>query len=337
MRRAIRLGPILLGAGLLFVSACLTAMDVADAVTDDEETIGSAAQEALQNAGWELVWADEFTGSELDRAKWTPEISCWGGGNDERQCYTDRPENIEVRDGALHLIAKKESYVGPTFPPEFGRSGMTRQSYTSGKVRTRGLADWRYGRIEIRAKPPAGQGTWPAVWMMPAEDYYGAWPLSGEVDILEAVNLGAACPDCDGDVGENRTISALHFGDAAPLNDFVDVRVALPDKALPSDDFHVWAAEWAEGEIRFFLDGVEYFRVMKDAWRTASSRAEGNPNAPFDRPFYIMANLAIGGRLAEKNNEKGVSDTATPNAFLIDWIRIYQCKEDKEKGRACLR
>ena len=326
-----------LSAGSLFAAACSAATEAPAAANDDETAKGVAAQGALQEPGWQLVFADEFTGSELDRAKWTPEISCWGGGNDERQCYTDRPENIEVRDGALHLIAKKESFEGPTFPPEFGRDGTTRQSYTSGKVRTRGLADWRYGRIEIRAKPPAGQGTWPAVWMMPAEDYYGAWPLSGEIDILEAVNLGAACPDCDGEIGENRTISALHFGDPAPGNDFVDVRVALPDGALPSDDFHVWAAEWAEGEIRFFLDGVQYFRVTNDKWHTASPRAAGNPDAPFDRPFYIMANLAIGGRLAEQNNEKGVSDTATPNAFMIDWIRIYQCKEDKEKGRACLR
>lgn len=305
--------------------------------TPSPTATGAAAQEAPQEAGWELVWADEFSGTELDRTKWTPEISCWGGGNDERQCYTDRPRNIQVRDGLLNLIAKKESFSGPTFPPEFGRSGRTRQSYTSGKVRTRGLADWRYGRIEVRAKPPAGQGTWPAVWMMPAEDYYGAWPLSGEIDILEAVNLGAACPDCEGDVGENRTISALHFGDTAPKNDFVDARVALPDGSLPSDDFHVWAAEWAEGEIRFFLDGVQYFRATSEDWHTASPRAEANPNAPFDRPFYIMANLAIGGRLAEKNNEKGVSAAAARSVFQIDWIRIYQCKDDKEKGRACMR
>ena len=108
-------------------------------------------------AGWELVWADEFDGTALDRSKWTPEVSCWGGGNAERQCYTDRPQNIAVEGGMLLLKAKKERFKGPARPPEIAENDnpSITQSHTSGKVRTIGLHAWRYGRIEARAENPA--------------------------------------------------------------------------------------------------------------------------------------------------------------------------------------
>jgi beta-glucanase (GH16 family) len=289
--------------------------------------------------GWELVWADEFDGAELDRTKWQPEESCWGGGNQERQCYTDRRENIRVADGVLHLKARKEKFTGPDRPPEIADNpnAQKTQEYTSGKVRTLGLAAWKYGKVEFRAKPPKGQGTWPAVWMMPADNVYGGWPRSGEIDILEGVNLGATCETCQGNVGENRMISALHFGDYAPKNKFRDTRVALPSLALPSDDFHVWTLEWGRGLMRFYLDGRKYWEMTQEDWETASSLAKGNPVAPFDQPFYIMANLAIGGGLSEKNNDKGVAANVTPAEFQIDWIRIYQCGEDKDTGLACMQ
>jgi beta-glucanase (GH16 family) len=289
--------------------------------------------------GWDLVWSDEFSGAALDRTKWKPEISCWGGGNQERQCYTDRPENIVVADGILHLKARKEQFTGPDRPPEIADKPNPEktQEFTSGKIRTLGLAAWKYGKVEFRAKPPAGQGTWPAVWMMPADNVYGGWPRSGEIDILEGVNLGAKCETCEGNVGENRMISALHFGDYAPSNKFRDTRVALPSLALPSDDFHVWTLEWGEGLMRFYLDGRKYWEVTQSEWETASPKAKSNPVAPFDQPFYIMANLAIGGGLSEKNNDKGVAADVTPAEFLIDWIRIYQCADDREKGLACMQ
>jgi len=306
---------------------------------------GSSAAEApvalapLEGAGWELAWADEFDGDSLDRSKWTPEVSCWGGGNFERQCYTDRPENIAVEGGMLLLKARKERFTGPARPPEIAENPNPQltQSYTSGKVRTRGLHAWRYGRIEVRAKVPPGQGPWSAVWMMPDADAYGRWPLSGEIDILEAVNIGAKCKLCDGGRGENRTISALHFGDLPPRNRLVDGRTTLPDGALPSDDFHVYAVEWGEGLIRFLVDDRVHLTVTADQWDSASPLALGNAAAPFDQPFYVMANLAVGGRLAEENNAKGVAAKSFPAQFAIDWIRVYQCAEDPDRGRACMR
>jgi len=127
------------------------------------------------------------------------------------------------------------------------------------------------------------------------------------------------------------------FGDFAPANKVLDTRVALPSKALPSDDFHIWTLEWAEGLMRFSLDGQLYWEVKADKWSTASPLAKGNGVAPFDQPFYIMANLAIGGRLSEENNDKGVAADVVPAEFLIDWIRIYQCAEDPDTGLACLQ
>jgi beta-glucanase (GH16 family) len=289
--------------------------------------------------GWDLVWADEFEGTELDPTKWKPEISCWGGGNQERQCYTGRPANVSVEGGILRLKARKEKYTGPDRPPEIAENPNSQktQGYTSGKIRTLGLASWKYGKVEFRAKPPKGQGTWPAVWMMPSSPAYGGWPRSGEIDILEGVNLGATCETCEGGAGENRMISALHFGDYAPANKFLDTRVALPSKALPSDDFHIWTLEWGEGLMRFYLDGRKYWEVNAGQWDTASPLANSNAVAPFDQPFYIMANLAIGGGLSEKNNDKGVAANVTPAEFQIDWIRIYQCADDKDKGLACMQ
>lgn len=289
--------------------------------------------------GWDLVWADEFGGAELDRNKWKPEESCWGGGNQERQCYTDRPENIRVADGFLNLKARKERFTGPDRPPEIADNPNPQktQEFTSGKIRTLGLASWKYGKIEFRAKPPKGQGTWPAVWMMPENDHYGAWPLSGEIDILEGVNLGASCTECDGTDGENRMLSAIHFGDKPPKNTHIHKRVAPHDLALPSDDFHVWTFEWSAGLMRFYLDGRLYWEVKADQLYSGSPKAKGNPVAPFDQPFYIMANLAIGGKLAEDNNDKGVVMDSVPAEFLIDWIRIYQCGDDKDTGLACMQ
>jgi beta-glucanase (GH16 family) len=288
---------------------------------------------------WEMVWSDEFNEPVLDRKKWKPEKSCWGGGNQERQCYTDRKENVRVADGLLHITAREERFTGPELPPEIASmpNRNVTQPFTSGKIRTRGIASWQYGKVEFRAKPPKGQGTWPAVWMMPADDYYGRWPLSGEIDILEGVNLGASCQDCKGNVGENRMISAIHFGDKAPKNKFKDTRVALPNYALPSDDFHVWTFEWGAGLMRFYLDGRQYWEIKPDQWNTASPKAKSNPIAPFDKPFYIMANLAIGGKLSEENNAKGIFMNSVPAEFLIDWIRIYQCKEDPETGLSCMK
>lgn len=282
--------------------------------------------------GWSLVWSDEFDGEALDPDKWSAEHACWGGGNNERQCYTDRIDNVELTNGLLRLIALNEQFTGPDFP---GDTRQKTQPYTSGKVITQGLADWKYGRISFRAKLPEGQGSWPAGWMLAATDSYGStWPLNGEIDIMEAVNLGARCDGCSGADGENRTSNALHFGSLSPNNEMTGDRTQLTDNTNPADGYHVWSLEWAEGIMQWYLDGERYSVITNEAWRTDA--APDSANAPFDAAFYLIFNYAVGGNYPEPLNEMGVNETILPSQFLIDWVRVYQCSEDIGAGLACM-
>ncbi len=280
------------------------------------------AVSAPERPGMTLVWADEFEGDALDRTKWQAETSCWGGGNYERQCYTDRPDNIQVKDGYLHLIAKPESFTGERFSQEkTDRGGLTTQSHTSGKVRTYGLADWTYGRFEARIRLPQGQSTWPAFWMLPEENAYGKWPLSGEIDIMEAVNLGEPCTDC-GPVGiETRTGAALHFGQPWPHNNVLFKRQALPGEPT---DFHIFAAEWAPDHIQWYVDGDLVYKVDKADWHTATIPKSENPSAPFDQGFHLILNLAVGGNLPDGEGRGPFEPASFPAEMVIDWVRVYQ-------------
>jgi beta-glucanase (GH16 family) len=184
-------------------------------------------------------------------------------------------------------------------------------------------------------KLPEGQGTWPAFWMMPEHDAYGRWPLSGELDIMEAVNLGTPCEDCEAGI-ETRTSGALHFGDAPPDNTYLFLKADEFDQGTPADDWHVYAVEWAEDRIQWFVDGELFMRIDADDWHTASEAADGRPFAPFDQPFYLMLNYAVGGNLAEKSNGGGFDKSSFPSSLLIDWVRVEACEGDRESGKACL-
>ena len=278
------------------------------------------------------MWSDEFDGPELDTEKWSIEHACWGGGNDEKQCYTDRADNVDITNGLLRLIALNERFTGPDNP---GDTRQKTQPYTSGKILSRGLADWTYGRFSFRAKLPEGQGAWPAAWMLGATQTYGdSWPLYGEIDIMEAVNLGARCDDCTGNDGENRTSNAIHFGSLSPNNEFTGDRTQLLDNSNPADGYHVWSLEWGEGVMHWFLDGERYSTLTQEAWYT-----DGAPDsavAPFDEAFYFILNYAIGGNYPEPLNETGISEAILPSQFLVDWVRVYECSTDPDTGRACM-
>ena len=305
---------LMVGGTLGFLTAC--------SLSDDAQITHTSEDQQ----SWTLIWSDEFDGTMLDRRKWAPETSCWGGGNNELQCYTDRPENIKISDGVLKLIAKAEQFRGLNYPQDWADRGeQITQSYTSGKVRTKGLANWTYGRFEARIKLPQGQSTWPAFWMLPEDNHYGKWPLSGEIDIMEAVNLGAICQDCDGSNTENRSSAALHFGQLWPnqKNQFKDN--ILPKK---TDDYHVFSVEWSEDQFDWFVDGKKFFTVEYDDWYTDSVAKDDNHLAPFDQPFYLMFNLAVGGNLPDSRNEKSFNPNSFPNEMWVDWVRVY--KRDKE-------
>lgn len=283
--------------------------------------------------GWELVWSDEFDDSELDRSKWTPELSCWGGGNNELQCYTDRVDNIEVSNGVLKLIAQPEEFSGFKYSQDSpDRGELITQQYTSGKIHTKNLYDWKYGRFEARLKLSQGQSAWPAFWMLPKDNSYGEWPLSGEVDIVEAVNLGASCYACGPPYVENRSSVALHFGQPWPKNQFHSQKNVLPNGR---DAYHTFALEWSEGRMDWFVENQKVFTMTKDEWFTDAVEKNVNPLAPFDKPFYLILNLAVGGDLANSGNEKKFNPSSFPAELSVDWVRVYQCAEDIDTSKSC--
>lgn len=283
--------------------------------------------------GWRLVWSDTFDGAEIDRTKWDFDVDCWGGGNGERQCYTDRASNAAIHDGKLVIMARKEAVTGPAFPsaqrsdPAKAKAQATRE-YSSARLVTRGKAAWTYGKVEVRAKLPQGQGTWPAIWMLPDDNHYGGWAASGEIDILEAVNLGVRCEACTGGV-ENRILGTLHFGGLWPANVHKGEETALP---APLDGFHVFGLIWEQGRIRWTVDGKTYATQVSGDWNTTGSKESA---APFDRPFHLLLNLAIGGGLAESRGTGGVDGRDYPKAMEIDWVRVWQCGDGNASTALC--
>ena len=271
---------------------------------------------------WTLVWSDEFDGDRLDETKWTYAADCGGGGNDERQCYVVSPETVAVGGGVLKLTALERKtrglanpWAGPTGPMKTG-------DYASGKILTQGKASWRYGRVEARARAPGGQGVWPAIWMMPELSTYGGWPKSGEIDILETVNLGAPCPptgEACQEGRENRIFGTIHFaGDASGAHRQHGASTPMPTSV---DGFHIYAVEWTPEAITWFVDDRQYAQAKAADWKRDD--AEAGP-APFDQPFHLILNLAFGGRWPEGANAKGVDETALPATMEVDWVRVSQ-------------
>ena len=283
-------------------------------------TIGPAR--AQGDEGWALVWADEFDGTEIDRAKWAYDEDCWGGGNDERQCYTKSGRNSAIEDGKLVITARHERTTGPALPLAQRRQAAQRDAqatrdFSSARLTTRGKASWRYGKIEVRARLPQGQGTWPAIWMLPEKNGYGPWAASGEIDILEAVNLGVLCAKCPGG-RESTILGTLHFGGKWPKNKLASTEIAYPEVL---DGFHTYTVEWYPDRMVWRVDGKVFATRTASEWSTTGSP---NPGAPFDRPFHLILNLAIGGKLPEGRGLGGVRQDGYPKRMEVDWVRVWQ-------------
>lgn len=241
---------------------------------------------------YELVWSDEFDGTALDGTKWSyqhgngQEVGLSGWGNNELEYYLE--ENAVVDSGYLTIIAKKENYQS--------------YQYTSARIRTINKGDWKYGKIEMRAKMPYGKGIWPAFWMMPTDNVYGGWASSGEIDIMEYLGHQT-----------NIVHGTIHYGGSWPNNTSSGGSYTLPSGGF-NDDFHVFTLEWEEGKIQWLVDGEVY--STKTSWY---SSAHAFP-APFDQRFHIILNLAVGG------NWPGNPDATTqfPQEYVLDYIRVYQ-------------
>lgn len=305
------------------------------------------AAEGPTPAPWQLVWQDEFDGDRIDLSKWDLEQNCWGGGNHESQCYTRRRDrapnaNAFVAGGVLHIVARKERFTASASPDGNGAATAT-LPYTSARLRTKHRREWTFGRFEIRAKLPRGQGSWPAAWMLPTDSPYGAWAGSGEIDIMEAVNLGAPSdePGIAPGTPETRVHGTLHYGRTPPGNVHTGTWYRLPDGANPADGFHVYALEWDAGEIRWYVDGVHYQTQRADGWWSQVRRhgrwIDAPPGAPFDAAseYHLLLNLAVGGDWAGKVNAGGIDAAAYPQEMLVDYVRVYRCGAHRADGRGC--
>ena len=239
-----------------------------------------------ERTGWEIVWHDEFDGTELNRENWTFDIGGNGWGNQEWQAYTDRPENVRLENGMLVIEAREE--------PEFVRG----RSYSSARIKTQGLHAWQYGRIEARIKLPYGQGIWPAFWMLGEDLNTKGWPAAGEIDIMEFIGRE---PD--------HIYSTVHAPGYSGGNG-VGSNITVAPETL-RNDFHVYAIEWEENKIRWYFDDQQYFKLtpedVPDPWI-------------FEHPFFIILNLAVGGRWP------GYPDDTTvfPQYLVVDYVRVYQ-------------
>lgn len=239
---------------------------------------------------WELVWSDEFEQEGLlDDARWSYAVGGHGWGNQELQYYTEaRPENARVENGKLIITAVPEAYEGKPF--------------TSARVTTSGKADWQYGRFEIRARLPGGLGTWPAIWMMPAGWSFeqGGWPDVGEIDIMEhvghevgTVHASAHSRDYQWQKGTQKTGT-----------------IQVPDA---TEAFHTYVLEWTAEALRAYVDDEPYFEYINEG--------EGSSKWPYDKPFYLILNIAVGGAWG---GQQGVDTTAFPQSMEVEYVRVYQ-------------
>ncbi len=254
---------------------------------------GSVVPASAQQA-WVPTWADEFDGTSLNAANWevmTGNGQAYGNpgwGNNELQYYTGRPQNVSLSGGILSIIARAESFGG--------------FNYTSARIRSLNRRDYTYGRVEARMKVPAGQGIWPALWMLASTSTYGGWASSGEIDILETINAADAAH------------GTIHHGGQWPNN----VSTGGSRNGDWDAAFHTYAMEWEPDEIRWYVDGEQFFQTTSAVW--FSTAAPGNPRAPFDRPFHFLLNLAVGGNWPGNPN----GTTVFPATFQIDYLRVEQ-------------
>ena len=298
---------------LVALGALLLAAILAAAPREDEGRGGRAPADAAVPEGWKATWSDEFDGAAVDPKKWDFDLGNRlpggqpGWGNDELQFYTDRPDNVYVKDGMLHVRAAREAHEGAPF--------------TSARLKTKGRFAATYGRFEVRAKLPTGRGVWPAIWMLPEGNKYGGWAASGEIDIMEARGQEPG-----------KVLGTLHCGSSWPANLHTGKDYPLPDGGTIAD-FHVYALEWDPGEIRWYVDGV--LCQTQNFWWSSSARngdqgvapadaSKLNPwPAPFDQPFHLLLNVAVGGRFLGNPDP----DTAFPVEMVVDYVRAYERAE----------
>lgn len=255
----------------------------------ENQVVPGAAAHALQSSltgrtastpsAWTLVWSDEFDSTVINTSNWTYDIGGGGWGNNELENYTNRPANATVQNGALLIIAKAESYGG--------------NNYTSARLKSQNLRTFAYGRVEARIKLPAGQGLWPAFWMLGNNIAQVGWPKCGEIDIMEHINTGASI------------YGTMHWDNNGHVS-------SGGSTACDVRQYHIYSIEWDTASIRWLLDGSQYF-----AGNIANNI---NSTDEFHLPFFILLNMAVGG--SWPGNPDGT--TIFPDTMFVDYVRVYQ-------------
>jgi beta-glucanase (GH16 family) len=252
---------------------------------------------ATKNNNWKLIWSDEFNKNGLpDSTKWTYETGGHGWGNNENQFYIAKSKaNSFVKNGVLNIVALKEKYEN--------------LNYTSAKLTTYKKLSLQYGKVEVRAKLPRGKGNWPAIWMLPntIQTKEENWPLCGEIDIMEHIGKDSNVVHVSLHSELYNHIKRTQVTHFDTLNNVFDV-------------FHKYGIIWDEKSIKFFIDDVLYYESAKGE----NGHIATNEGWPFDKPYYLILNLAIGG-----NWGGAVDDTIFPNTMQIDYVRIYKKAKNK--------
>ena len=256
---------------------------------------------SLNAQNWQLVWEDDFNGNSLDQSKWIHDIGTgsqygmWGWGNGELQYY--QPQNTTLNNGIAKIEVKEE-------PNGIIDSWSATSYFSSSKITTKGLFNFRYGKVEARIKTIDGQGFWPAFWMLPSN---GSWPCDGEIDIME---------QWGNDYLTNSTSGAAHLGTCpySSSTHFYETSSSYISSGSYADDFHTYSVIWKEDTITWYVDEIELFSLNPSSYWSIPSQSAWPFNA---NEWYLMINLAI--TQAGPN-----SNTVFPNQMEIDYVRVYQ-------------
>lgn len=259
-------------------------------------------KEPLSDNKWEMIWSEEFNYQGLpDSTKWKNEKGFVRGH--ELQWYKENSlKNCRVEDGNLILEINKEKVENPNYEEghESWKKNRPFAEYTSASVKTKGLFDFTYGRVEVRAKLPTGRGVWPAIWMLGSNISEVGWPDCGEIDILENVGYDPNKAHANIHTKAYNHVIRTNKGDSIEID-------------APYENYHVFAINWHKDSIEFFVDDQKYFVFHNEhkGWETW----------PFDKPQYLIINLALGGGWAGRY---GIDDSVFPQKYFIDYVRVYQ-------------
>jgi beta-glucanase (GH16 family) len=276
----------------LLLSAILVGCKKEETVVIEEDDTVCFAPEDYSELTYDLVWSDEFDGTLLDEDKWKYEINGSGGGNNELQYYTN--QNTTVSDGTLKITAKKETYQN--------------REYTSSRITTEYKQEWKYGIFEVKAKIPAGRGTWPAIWMMPKYSAYGGWPNSGEIDIMEHVGY------------DPNVIHGTIHTDIYNHKDGSSKGGTYGDLTDVTETFHVYKIEWLPDQIKWYIDDELFYTYNPNKYTSCPTSQQW----PFNKSFFMILNVAVGG---DWGGAEGIDDDIFPTSLEIDYVRVYQAVE----------